>query len=162
LRRLVTDPFRRSGAGPALRRPARRGLSGEPRVAFVAALLLLAAFGARADGGGEAPAPSWSKEIQPILNRRCVVCHMTGAASGGLELQPKDAWANLVGVKSSQSALRRVEPGDPGKSYLLRKLEGTHLEAGGEGFRMPQANDPLEPAEIELFRAWIRAGARKD
>src|SRR5439155_981498 len=56
-------------------------------------------------------------------------CHGAGNA-GGMTLAAGAAYANLVGVPSSNSAalaagLLRVAPGDPDRSLLLRKLEGT-------------------------------------
>jgi hypothetical protein len=44
----------------------------------------------------------------------------------------------------------------------VRKLEGTHIEAGGSGMRMPLEGGPLEPAEIKLIRSWISEGAQQN
>ena len=52
-----------------------------------------------------------------------------------------------------------VYPGAPGKSYLMHKLDGTHLDAGGQGVQMPFGAPPLEPEVRERIRAWIAAGA---
>jgi hypothetical protein len=64
----------------------------------------------------------------------------------------------LVGVSSSQDGtLQRVEPGNPGNSYLVRKLEGT--ASGGQ--QMPP-NAPLPQSEIDVVRQWIQDGAIDD
>jgi hypothetical protein len=76
-----------------------------------------------------------------------------------MKLAPKTAYASLVGVKSTESALNRVEPGKPDDSYLVRKIEGTHAAAGGTGDRMPAGGGPLPAAKIEMIRAWIEQGA---
>lgn len=76
-----------------------------------------------------------------------------------MKLHPAAAWASLVKVASTESPLRRVEPGAPGKSYLMHKLDGTHLDAGGQGVQMPFGAPPLEPEVRERIRAWIAAGA---
>jgi hypothetical protein len=98
-------------------------------------------------------------EVVPLLGKRCVSCHLTGQEQGGLALHPKAAYASLVGVRSQQSELMLVEPGDPARSYLYRKLTNTHQATGGEGEPMPMGAWPLEPAELELMRRWISEGA---
>ena len=68
-----------------------------------------------------------------------------------------------VGVPSSEAPLPRVAPGDPERSYLIHKLRGTHLKAGGSGAPMPFNADTggngLAKEERELIEAWVRAGA---
>src|SRR5690606_1986385 len=48
-------------------------------------------------------------------------CHGS-AVSGGLDLRPDAAFASLVEVPSTGSALPRVAPGDDDRSYLYAKL----------------------------------------
>lgn len=105
---------------------------------------------------------SFSSDIVPILKKRCAVCHLTGQEAGHLALHPKAAHASLFKQKSEMSKWLLVEPGQPGKSYLLMKLDGSHLRKGGKGARMPFAQAPLSPHEIALFRDWIAAGAPKN
>jgi hypothetical protein len=45
---------------------------------------------------------------------------------------------------------------------IVRKLEGTHLEAGGTGLRMRMDGGYLEPAEINIVQEWILAGTPKN
>ena len=91
-------------------------------------------------------------------------CHGAGNA-GGMTLAAGAAYANLVGVPPSNGAalaagLLRVAPGDPDRSFLLRKLEGTL--APDEGQPMPRVGSPLPPTLIDLVRRWIAAGAPAD
>lgn len=102
---------------------------------------------------------SFSKDIVPILKTRCVMCHLTGREPGNMKLVPKVAYATLVGVKATETELNRVEPGKPEQSYLVRKLEGTHVAAGGTGERMPVGGAPLSPEQMATLRAWIEQGA---
>ncbi|MCA9668543.1 MAG: hypothetical protein KC503_23285 [Myxococcales bacterium] len=96
------------------------------------------------------------REIQPILDQRCVVCHLVKAPQEKLVLEDSHTPASLVGVPSKQSPLRLVEPGKPDKSYLLLKLRGEHLARGGKGKRMPL--DAKLPAEqLERIARWIRS-----
>lgn len=87
------------------------------------------------------------------------MCHVEGAELGGLKLYP-DAWTQLVGVTSTQSPLKLVEPGSPDRSYLYAKLMGTQVTAGGSGLRMPA--QPLGAEELETIRRWIAEGAKRD
>jgi len=125
------------------------------RLRITSAQLLLAAAAACADP------VSFKDDVMPLLTARCVVCHVEGADQAHLSLYP-DAWAQLVGVASTESPLERVEPGVPAKSYLYLKILGTQAEAGGSGARMPFQQDPLAPADIEVVRKWIEQGAKKN
>lgn len=105
---------------------------------------------------------SFAKDIVPVLKTRCVMCHLTGQEPGNMKLAPKAAYATLVGVKATETALNRVEPGKPDESYLVRKLEGTHVAAGGTGERMPTGGAPLPPEQMAAIRAWIEQGAQNN
>jgi len=102
---------------------------------------------------------SFSADIVPVLKKRCAICHLTGQEAGHLALHPKAAFKNLVSHKSEESDWMLVQPKQPDKSYLVMKLEGTHLKSGGKGARMPFAQQPLDTETVALFRAWIKAGA---
>ena len=127
------------------------------RVALGAAVLTAVAPGARA-----ADTPSFQRDIAPLLKVYCAACHLTGEEAGGMALHPRAAYRALVGVQSLGSPLLRVKPGLPDESYLVRKLEGTHVEAGGGGFRMPMDGAPLSEVQIGAIRAWTAAGAKDD
>lgn len=105
---------------------------------------------------------SFEREVLPIFKQHCVACHMTGQEQGGLALAPRLAHASLVGVPSRESALRRVEPGAAEASYLVRKLDGTHQEAGGSGVQMPMGGPPLDAESRDLLRRWIAEGALRN
>jgi len=105
---------------------------------------------------------SYKKMIQPILNANCVFCHMSGAMQGGLTLEPGLSPRSLISVRSTESALMLIAPGKPEDSYLIHKLEGTHIQAGGTGASMPfSAETPLklEAKDIALIRHWVAIGA---
>lgn len=89
----------------------------------------------------------------------CAACHLTGKEAGEIALYPQVAWSNLVNIPSVECDLMRVKPGDPDKSYLMLKLDGRHLDAGGSGSRMPFNGAPLSEEVRTQIRAWIRAGA---
>ena len=107
---------------------------------------------------------SFKDDVQPILNSQCVFCHVTGAENGGLNLGRREAHAALLAPSTGAPAMPRVTPGDPSKSYLVHKLKGTQLEAGGSGAQMPMYDPPKPfPAEhLELIERWIEEGAQKN
>jgi mono/diheme cytochrome c family protein len=100
-------------------------------------------------------------DVVPILNQRCVMCHLPGATQAGLDLFT-NPWASLVNVKSTQSESLLVVPGEPEQSYFYLKLVGRHREAGGQGEPMPIPPAVLTPQELEAIRNWIAQGAPDD
>ena len=122
--------------------------------------LLLAPSAVFAEG---AATVSFKAQIQPIFNAQCVFCHVTGAENGGLNLGRRDSYASLM-APSTEAPLQRIAPGDPGKSYLTHKLDGTHLSVGGNGNAMPMSDPPrlLEPSQRLLFETWIGEGAQNN
>lgn len=121
--------------------------------------LLALAISARAE---EPAVPvSYEKDIVPILEQNCATCHLTGEEAGGMSLVGDSAIGFLVGKPSQEApTILRVEPGAPDKSYLVMKLEGTHLDHGGSGARMPFGGFPLDDADMAKIRAWIAQGAK--
>ncbi|UCV17833.1 hypothetical protein [Ferribacterium limneticum] len=104
---------------------------------------------------------NFHKDIQPIFDANCVVCHQTGGTQGGLNLEDGESYGATVMRNSEESKLLRIAPGRPKESYLIHKLEGSHIEAGGTGEQMPTTG-PLDKGSIQILRRWIQEGARKD
>ncbi len=136
-----------------------------PAVLLILSSLLVVA-GCSSVGGTSTPTTptssssgvSYLKDIQPIFNNYCVVCHQ-GAGQAGLTLEPKLSYGNLVGVPSTENAAELlVKAGAPGQSYLLAKLNGTQVQAGGNGAQMPYGATPLAQAQIDMINQWIIQG----
>lgn len=128
------------------------------RLALGAGLLALA-ISARAEE--PAATVSYQKDIVPILEQNCATCHLTGEEAGAMSLVGDAAIGFLVSKPSEGApAIMRVEPGAPDKSYLMMKLEGTHIDHGGSGARMPFGGFPLDDGDMAKIRAWIAQGAR--
>lgn len=102
---------------------------------------------------------SLRRDVNPILVRNCAMCHQDSAAMGALSLLPHIAREMLVKVPSSQGEMIRVVPGHPERSYLIQKLEGSHVAAGGRGLPMPIGQAPLTKDELRIIRLWIAQGA---
>ena len=119
----------------------------------------LAGYGSAASAAGTV---SFSRDIAPVLQNRCATCHLTGQEAGNMALHSGGAYASIVNVPSVESKLLRIKPGFAEQSYLMLKLEGKHLDAGGSGQRMPLAQSPLDEATLQKVRDWIMGGAAND
>lgn len=103
---------------------------------------------------------NFTRDIQPIFDANCVVCHQSGGTQGGLNLEAGESYGATVLRHSEESKLLRIDPGKPEESYLIHKLEGSHIQVGGTGEQMP-TTEPLDKALINVIRQWISEGARK-
>jgi hypothetical protein len=148
----------RSGIGRALR--------------IVLGVMALSLGGCFSDHPSEPTNPgttvSFSADIQPILNGGCAFsgCHGTTNANPSnkpMVLTSAQAYDNIVGVASAQlPSMQRIRAGQPDQSYLIHKLQGTHITAGGSGGRMPLGSTPLSQATIDRIRAWVTNGAPRN
>ena len=87
-------------------------------------------------------------------------CHGS-ATVGGLDLRAGNAYAQLVSVQSTGSALKRVDPGDRNRSYLfLKLLAATEPESAViNGAAMPIGRSAIPGELLQALRLWIYAGA---
>jgi hypothetical protein len=100
--------------------------------------------------------------IQEVFSQSCAFssCHSAQSRQANLVLSDEElSWANLVlqdptDPEAFAMGLRRVVPGDPARSYLLRKLKGL-----GPGDAMPLALPALPENLIHIIEDWIRRGA---
>jgi len=92
------------------------------------------------------------RDIAPVLVHRCTACHGERKDSGDYRLH---TFESLLRNGSSDEA--PVVPGKP-EASLLFKL----ITARDPADRMPQKDDALSPAQIELLRQWIKQGAKFD
>lgn len=115
-----------------------------------------------------APGSTLAELQAEIFTPRCAVpaCHTDASAAfnGDLSLEADSTYGELVGVEpqnffARRDGLLRVDPGQPGNSFLVRKVTAPGL---GEGARMPLTGEPLSADEVERIRAWIERGALPD
>jgi WD40 repeat protein len=98
----------------------------------------------------EPPAsPDFTADIAPILNKYCVSCHNAVDLEGELSLE------SFGDIQKGGSRGPAILPGEPDSSRLVRVLTGQAKPA-----MPPEENEAPQPQEIELLRAWIKAGAR--
>ncbi|QDT32616.1 c-type cytochrome domain-containing protein [Thalassoglobus polymorphus] len=90
---------------------------------------------------------SFSDEIAPILQKRCLACHNESKPRGQLKF---DSYAQMLhGGESGE--LFDFE--SPGFSTLV-----TMIEDGS----MPKEDDPLSPEQISVITRWVTLGAQYD
>lgn len=95
---------------------------------------------------------SFSKDIAPLLQQKCVTCHGPEKTKGGYQLH---TFAALM--KPGESKEAPVVAGAPARSHLLQLLTARDPDD-----RMPQKDDPLPPPQIALVERWIKEGAKFD
>lgn len=98
----------------------------------------------------DATAVDFSRDVQPILARKCFACHGPDQAEGGLNLTEKDS----VLSAELDSGLHAVIAGNLDDSELLRRISSED-----EFERMPPEGKPLKTEEIDIIRKWIEQGA---
>jgi hypothetical protein len=121
--------------------------------------------GTGVDGGNGTAAVTLSADVQPILTTSCALsgCHAGANPQEGQNLSDGQTFSNVVNVASNElPTMDRVQPGQPDSSYLVHKIQGTHLQIGGSGERMPLGRSALSASEIALIRAWIQEGAKSN
>lgn len=94
-----------------------------------------------------ASAPDYNKDVAPILQKNCMICHSRGAHKSGLVMDSYEAL--MKGGSHGPS----IVPHDANASRLVAMLEG------GVKPRMPLDDDPLPATDIAMIKDWINAGA---
>ena len=95
-------------------------------------------------------APSFSRDVAPLLRKNCAGCHQPSSKASGLDLT---TYAGFL------------EGGNRGRSFIAEKpdesLTVKYLTASVQP-RMPLGLPPLPDADINIIREWIQAGAKDD
>ncbi len=131
-------------------RPVQSTMPVSRFLTLLAFCFLVAATGRFSCAAG--PSVSFTADIAPLLQRRCVVCHGLEKAKGQYRL---DTFGGLL--KPGSSDKPSVVPGKPEASLLYQLL----LEKSPDD-RMPQDADALSSTEIALVKSWILSGAKFD
>jgi len=108
----------------------------------------------------EGPAFTFAQIQSQIFTPTCAKagCHAASAASGEMILEAGQAYGQIVNRPAvGNSSLDRIEPGDPERSYLIKKLRG---DPDITGERMPLDNPgSLTQEQMDGIVGWILAGA---
>lgn len=119
-----------------------------------------------------AQAQSTYQQVYDVFQLKCSGCHNQSINSGQLDLSGSMAATytlmvnhNPVNPAALAKGDKRIAPGDPHRSFLMRKINDSLDMDNGitqpqEGAVMPNPPNPaMSKYEIELVRQWILKGA---
>lgn len=106
-------------------------------------------------GCNKNPTVSYANDVDPIIKKHCVECHLNGGkgflASGFLV----ESYASLMkGTKFGPV----IVPGDPLSSSLYRLVAGEV----DKSIQMPHGKEPIPADEIATIERWIEQGAKNN
>lgn len=93
---------------------------------------------------------SYSHDVKPILNQKCISCHGGVKKKGGFSLLFRDE-----ALSPTASGKPAIIPGDAAASDMIRRLSHTDPEE-----RMPYHEAPLSETEIDVLTRWVDEGAK--
>ena len=131
------------------------------KASIALAASMAAAFGfalaPSAQAAAPQPATSFQKQVLPIFQEHCVMCHGPGGvgnASAGLDL------SSYHGLRSASTAGVAVIPYHPERSPLMRVLKTNWTSTEKNAIRMPPLGEQLSPADLDTINGWIKQGAK--
>src|SRR6516162_11497644 len=92
---------------------------------------------------------SYEKDVEPILVKKCIVCHSGKELKGNLDL---DSYESLM--KGGKKG-KEVVPGKSEKSRLYKSAGKI-----SRPFMPPKEAKPLTPEELATIKLWIDQGAK--
>ena len=101
--------------------------------------------------GGQRATVDFQKQIQPILEARCLECHSRTSARAGCRSRPTGTSSKAARTAPS------CGPGNAGSSLLIHRVTG-----GETSRRCRRTSCRSAAAEIALLARWIDQGARAD
>ncbi|MEX0793193.1 MAG: DUF1553 domain-containing protein [Pirellulaceae bacterium] len=128
------------------------GTSAVPGGLFRGLLTLVISTGVGGLAWGD-DAVEFNRDIRQILASNCLMCHGPDEETreAGLRLDQREA-----AIGELESGLVAIIPGQPDESELLQRILS---DDAGEQMPPPHLGKHLKPAEIDLLRKWIAAGA---
>jgi hypothetical protein len=97
-------------------------------------------------------AVDFDKDIVPILKKNCYECH----SEENKKEKAGYVFDNKARLKKDIAPNMLIEPGDPGRSHLMRVL----AESGFKNHMPP--DEDLSSGDLEKIRQWISEGATLD
>ncbi len=119
-----------------------------PASSFLRATIACALIAATA----HADAPSFQRDVRPILSRYCFACHGPDEESR----QAKLRLDTFAGATNDLGGQRAIAPGAPEASELLRRVAAFDP---AERMPPPESGKTLTREEVDTLRRWIAAGA---
>ena len=91
----------------------------------------------------------FSRDIQPLLAKRCFACHGPDTQEAGLRFDDPAA-----ATRELDSGRRAIVPGDLAASEILARIGSTDPD-----LQMPPEGERLSTDEVAAIQRWIEAGA---
>ena len=114
-------------------------------------LLGLAGLAATLAAAAGPEVPDIPADVQKVFKQHCVRCHGGPLPRKGLSLTAGKI-SSVIGAPSAEvPEAKLIVPGDPGASYLVKKVR---REDGLAGKPMPPGK-PLTAEEIQVLETWI-------
>ena len=98
-----------------------------------------------------AAAISFSNDVWPIFEARCLDCHDGPEGDGGYDMSSLAAM-----MKPGEKGATPIIPGDADGSSIVQYIRGVLTP------RMPKKKKPMPEEELHVIRMWIAAGAKDD
>jgi hypothetical protein len=99
------------------------------------------------------PQIDFNRDVRPILSDRCFSCHGPDHEDrqAGLRLDVRDD-----AIAELDSGMTAVVPGEPASSEIMARITSADPDVV---MPPPRLNKPITPAEAEILKRWIAAGA---
>ena len=94
-------------------------------------------------------AVDFEKEVKPILENKCEVCHSGAIKEGRYDLSSYEA------LKKGGKSGAAVIPGKPEESLLIKLAGRTAVPP-----MPPKDDEPLTPKELAILKLWVAQGAK--
>jgi|LakMenEpi03Aug12_release.lakeMendotaPanAssembly.Ray.scaffolds.fasta_scaffold07247_11 cytochrome c553 len=108
----------------------------------------LLAIALAAPAATAAPAPTYNRDIRPILSDNCFACHGPDASNRQGDLR--------LDVREAAIAAGAIVPGAPGNSSLVERINATDPDTI---MPPPRSHKRLDARQKETLGRWIAAGA---
>lgn len=101
------------------------------------------------------PKVTYADDVKPIIEARCLECHVSGQAGAEASGFVVDSYAGLM--KGTRLGAVIV-PGSAASSTLFRLVSGE----ADPSIQMPHGKETLTDEEIETIKVWIDQGAAQN
>jgi hypothetical protein len=120
----------------------------KPLLTLLSAVLLSSC--ALTPGGSSSQARYFFREVKPVLQQNCVVCHNGALPPPAINLRHREA-----AFRKLPNGKAYIVPGKPDESLLITAVSrmGTHPKM------MPRTEVSLTDDQIGMLREWIEDGA---
>src|SRR5712691_439061 len=97
-----------------------------------------------------AEAPSYLRDVRPILDKNCTSCHQPASKQSELDL------TTYAGFQAGGKRGPAFVPGSPEHSLVIQFITAAQEPS------MPLGQPPLDANDVSTIREWITSGARDD